>query len=304
MITQHDPCDVEPESIGFCVAGGDNKLGRLATYCIRSVTRLYPDAPKLVFLGRTESAPEILEKEDVKVVRGDFPIKSYPISAKVNAFVEAENRFDTEWICLLDADTLLVNKISCPSYGNVGLVPVFNGRNGWASDSVERWKSLYQDLEVSIPNQTIYSISDGQPIVPYYNAGFILSKVSGFGKKWREALLYVSEEISTDTRFRDQVSLSIIANSQRVSVMSANYNYPVFHSLYPPSSTKVIHYRRPRWLLRLPQYDEVVAETGLSNEFPFHRNDIRMLPMMLKSIYLSACASWPRLLPSAYDSEF
>lgn len=294
MIIDDDPCDNKSESIGFCVAGGEGRLGRLATYCIRSIARLYPDAPKLVFLQEAESPPDILRNEDVSIVRGEFVIDSYPISAKVNALVEAEARFETDWVCLLDADTLLVERLTLPSRGEIGLVPVFIGGHGWGSYPIHKWSSLYSKVGVSLPEKRIHSISDNCSIIPYYNAGVVLSRTHNLGKKWRGGLIKISNQISKKRRFRDQIALSIVANGQTVSVMSKEFNFPAFHSLIPSASTRVVHYRRPRWFLRLPQYDNIVSETGIYEEFPFCRNDPRMIPMVLKSVYYSFRAKYPK----------
>jgi hypothetical protein len=280
-------------SIGFCLAAGGRQLGRLGAYCVRSIRRIYTNSNILVFIGENESIPPILKEVDAQLVQGNFPIPDYPISAKVAALIEAENRFETDWLCLLDADTILTKELHIPEESDTGLVPVFVGAQPWGEAPQKEWQSLYDHFGFEYTQYRVKSLLDNIIMEPYFNAGMVLTQDTQFGSKWKDVMVELAKLDLKSSRYIDQIALSLVATQNRLAVMPDGYNFPVFLRIIAPSDSRVLHYRDPRWFLRLPQYDGLLEELGVVQEYPFSRTDPRIIPFLLKSLWINIRARSP-----------
>ena len=126
-------------------------------------------------------------------------IPDYLISAKVAALASVEIRAETDIICLLDNDTLLVNPVTIP----------------------DKPSELY--LNFNPPAQVTRATVDGKSVWPYYNAGVVISRCESLGMQWLDLVVEMYSKHPAPF-YTDQLALTLLASECDVYELLEEYN--------------------------------------------------------------------------------
>lgn len=246
----------------YAITADTGELGRQAALLCRSLRRHCPRADVVTFvpeaswpaIDRTvRSAIERLST----VVTGEMPIPEFPQSAALAAFVRAAERADTEHVVLLDTDVAVLSPPTVPDDdADLYLKPADLGTLYWGnSRSYPDWRRLYDHFGVPFPDDRVVSTVDRCPMLPYWNAGVVVTRDRSLPSEWlsmtRETL---DREITsrTETFFNDQLALAVLSETRSVSRLTERQNYPLHARVRCPRSTEVLHYDDRANLARLP----------------------------------------------------
>lgn len=266
--------NLDDVDIAFIFASGRGKVGWQSLYLLRSLRRHHPNAPVYVYVPAEEldeMDPDIEDELEDKasLLHGEIPIPEYPISTKIAALEAAETEADADYLLMLDTDVLVLNeinvhrsdigpantvgreKITAGEGADLYLKPVDVGRQFWGRErSRGQWERLYDRYGQAMPEYRVRSTFDGIEMLPYWNAGFVLTGVDGFGTAWRELTEDLHGEIPYD-RHADQVALGLLSTRYETGVLDNRYNYPIHLRLRCRSDLKVLHYHNASNLARV-----------------------------------------------------
>lgn len=253
-------------NLAFVFAAGEGPFDEQGLYLVRSIAHTNPDAPIYAYVPDGEQpAHESELAEHATILRSEPRIPSYGISRKIDALIAAEAAADESYLLLLDTDTLVLDEITVHRSGSdLYLKPVDVGLQYWgrASQSDDRWRTLAADADLPPPEWTHTSTFDGNPIPPYWNAGFVLSGVQGFGSRWMDLVEEIYPEIPYEWH-ADQVALGLLSQAYDVKTLDNRYNYPIHLRLRCPDDVKVLHYHNFHNLNKSGCPDEFIASIGL-----------------------------------------
>lgn len=273
--------------VGFTLVGGSGIIGRRATYLVRSIKSFHSTAPVIVLIPTSEHPPSELVNCDVTIVYEDFPDPDYPISIKIEALKHAEQLLDTEWICLLDTDTILVDRFTAHlgTDAQIRAKPVDMATQYWAQAGIDEWQSLYEQCGISIPDNRVFSTVDKQQIWPYWNSGVVLTRASDLGQRWHDFTIELREEIEAP-HHADQVALAVISGDYDVHPLKEKNNYPAHLRAWTRPPKTIIHYHDEEWLLlSSKEYTQLYDQIGISSEFSSKKRDPKTLKMIARSSY-------------------
>lgn len=261
----------------FAITIGTESISEKARCLVKSLRRLYPDAPILTYVTDAE-LPQIPD-ETVEFFRtntalrtGGFPRDDYPISAKLRAMVLAGELFDFEYLAMLDSDTVLLRPFddfidSSPS-GDVYAKPVdISGK--W--DTEADWEHVVSETGYEMPRRRTVSTVDKRRIIPFYNAGVVITTDPSFPDEWLELTVSVYDSIEEGNPvFADQIALGLLAQRYDLVELSDLENYPLH--LYPTLSPDavLVHYHDYASLTKVRDDDvfDILDEIDLSGKIP------------------------------------
>ena len=244
--------------LAFVFASGSGQVGRQSRYLVRSIRRHHPAAPIYAYVPDDE-LPEMDEAihseldEEATILEGSIPIPEYPISTKIAALAAAEVAADAEYLLMLDTDVLVLDEIDLLGDANADLFlkPVDVGNQYWGRErSQDDWERLYERYELDLPEWRVRSTFDDRKMLPYWNAGFVLSGVEGFGEEW----LSITEDLHGEIRYErhaDQVALGLLSSKYPTETVDNRYNYPVHLRMRCPSDVRVLHYHNAPNLVKV-----------------------------------------------------
>ncbi|WP_152420215.1 hypothetical protein [Halorubrum distributum] len=273
-------------TIGFALAGGEGRIGRRATYLVRSIQQFHPDAPILVTIPTSESPPTSLTEQDIKIARKPFPDPNYPISIKIESLRQAERQLETDWVCLLDTDTILVEPFTAhkKTTAQLRVKPVDMATQFWGQADVDEWKPLYDRYDIETPSYRVKSTVDNQEIWPYWNAGVVLVQAGDLGNRWRDLTLDLRSKKLEASHHADQVALAVLSGDYDVEPLTERYNCPVHLRMWTCPPKSVLHYHNENWLLCSSKYDQIYNKIGIDTEFPHSRSESTMIKLAARSV--------------------
>lgn len=251
--------------VAFAITADSGELEIQADILVRSIRENNPAAPILVFIPKSsvnEMNKSILKRFETMgtVVFGTIPIPDYPISALIQAFVEAEQRFENRYLVALDTDTILLNNIRISDDADVWLRPVDVGAQYWSSKKArDDWIDLFRRFNYDFPDPFIQLTAsvDRRPIPPYWNSGVVVTTDKSLPSRWLEytEILYNEDElpVSTDDFFIDQISLALAVRENEIAQLTERENFPLGGRIRVPQDVAVLHYGDRRNLTRVIQ---------------------------------------------------
>jgi hypothetical protein len=272
-------------SFDIAFTTGPGQLSTQSLFLSRSVREYLDYNEVYVFLSESEkdSIPNaILEelKSHHTVIQGEIPIPDYPISAKLQALVEAEKRGTSEQTLLLDTDILVFNDFSIPTTSEYYAFPtdIATGQFWLSDDSSEIWADLRENFNLPKPETTVRTFVDNIEVRPYYNAGVVASNSPGFGQKWLQWTREVHEKIPHHYTHADEVALALLSQTSEVGHLSSSFNFPAPYFLWYPSRLNILHYFELPYLTRTlnPCLRGKMGEIGVWTDHNNHisRSDI------------------------------
>jgi len=250
---------------------GAGKIGLQSLYLSRSI-RLYGDFDRsFVYIPESE-LPDLDNgivselREHHSLLFGETPIDGYPISAKIQGMVTAQEQGKSEYTILLDSDTIVLNNIEFEDDYDAELivapVNVATDRYWTSSDSEGDWQKFYRQFGIEPPKRTVTTVIDKQRIKPYYNAGVVIAR-NGFAEKWLDWTGEIYHLATRSQRNADQVALGLLSEKVDTCELDKKYNYPV-HFIRYPNSIRILHYFNLNTIVRVtnPEIREKIAQTG------------------------------------------
>lgn len=247
----------------FALTADSGELAWQAERLVRSIRHHVPESNVVVFVPE-RSVPEIdtelMEyfENQATVVRGEIPIPEYPISAMVQAFVEAERVSDTEYLVALDTDTLVLGPPRIYSEGELWARPADVGVQYWTSDAARAdWGKLCDAFDVpkATEGDRLTSTVDRQPIPPYFNSGVVVTTDRTLPARWLDITATLVERddlpVGAEEFFTDQIALALAALERKTSLLDQRTNYPLGGRLRVQSDVEVLHYGDRRNLARI-----------------------------------------------------
>ena len=264
------------DDVTFAITADTGELEVQSAALVRSLEDAVPNAEIVVFIPAAsidEMSDDTLAlfRNAGTIVTGEIPIPEYPISALVQAFVEAERASSTEHLVALDTDTLVLNTPTRPNGGDVWLRPADVGAQYWGSAAArEDWTTLCNHFDVPAFDQaeTLQASVDGRSIPPYWNSGVVITTDRTLPERWLEytKTLFHADDLPVDGDefFLDQLSLALAVRENDVRQLSEQQNYPLGGRLHVPSSVEVLHYGNRRNLARVltPTVRSAIAQYG------------------------------------------
>lgn len=249
------------QDVTFAITTDSGQMEKQAMLLCESIER-YCSSPQIINFIPKSSFNKLTNKtkryfdETTTVVTDDIPIRDYPISAKLQSFVEAAKVADYNHIAMLDTDTVLLSPITVPAtQADLYLKPVDVGAQYWgSSESLSDWKKLYEWFDIPFPTQKVQSTIDKRPVLPYWNAGVVITKDDALPSRlltMTQNLWHVDAIGSEEDFFLDQLALAILSETKKVSQISELQNYPLNAHLTCPNEVQLIHYRELQNLLRI-----------------------------------------------------
>lgn len=260
------------QKLSYVFALGPNELEQKSLFLLRSIRQNTSASQNEIYVFIAEEEKEEISKETIKevrnsatIIRGNIPIKEYPLSAAHKALHEASNKSESEYLLLLDTDTLVLNepKTHLQHESDLFLKPVDTGESYWGqSESNKEWKQLFQDNDLEFPEEEVISTVDKRKVrPPYYNGGAILTRNNAFPKEYLDLNKKVYGTLSTDNYYTDQIVLAILAEKYNVEELDESYNYPQHLRFVPNSSANILHYHE---LYRI--YLPIIISSKLRNK--------------------------------------
>lgn len=261
----------------FAITIGNRTLSEKSKSLVKSIRRLYPDAPILTYVTDTE-LPE-LDRDTVEFFRrhttvrtGGFPRPSYPISAKLKAMTLAADAFEFDYLAFLDSDTVLLDTFDAFLAGapkaDIYAKPVdISGK--W--DTETQWEPIAAETGYELPKRRIVSTVDRRRIIPFYNAGVVITTSKAFPADWLDLTMRVYDTIeSGDPVFADQIALGLLSQRYDLTELTELENYPLH--LYPTLSPDAVlaHYHSYAALTKVRHQDaiDVLTAVGLYDKIP------------------------------------
>jgi hypothetical protein len=265
--------------VAFAITADSGELEIQADILVRSIRENYPTAPILVFIpesSATAMSENVLKqfRSMATVVLGTIPIPEYPISALIQAFVEAEKRFESKYLVALDTDTIILDHICISDNADVWLRPVDVGAQYWGSKkSKDDWIDLFRRFNYHSPDQFMQLTAsvDHRPIPPYWNSGVVVTTDKSLASRWLRytGILYNEDELPvlTDDFFIDQISLALAVQENEVAQLTERENFPLGGRILVPQDVAVLHYGDHRNLIRVIQ-PEIRKKLSQMNSIP------------------------------------
>jgi|GEM_PF-4613773 len=255
--------------LGFVFAAGEGKYAGQGLYLTRSIAKTNPHSEIYAFVPESES-PDHLDKIEshATIIEGTQRVPEYGISTKIDALAAAEEVSDTDYLLLLDTDTLVVDEITVHERASdLFLKPVDVGLQYWGreSESASEWRAIANRLGLPTPEWRYRSTFDDKPIPPYWNAGFVLTANSGFGERWLDAVEAVYPDLSYEWH-ADQVTLGLLSQEYDTTALDERYNYPLHLRLRTSDNLKAIHYHNYGNLQKARPYQEFLREIDMWHE--------------------------------------
>ena len=188
----------------------------------------------------------------------------YPIGNKISALgLLPANTMG----CFLDSDMLslsLWNLVDVLKNNDSAAKPADLGT--WGDQ--DSWQKVYGALEMKLPTRRVRLTVSNQLSLPYFNAGFIATKVpEKLSLEWnKSALLLNNAELNLENKYPwlDQISLPIaLQKSGTWATLSEFFNYPAHVCSLGERQVGVCHYHSPNVILREPRL-RVVFEKALA----------------------------------------
>jgi hypothetical protein len=254
------------DDLAFVFAAGENKYDEQGMYLARSIARTNPDSPLIVYVPDGEHPEHEDELAEIgTIVRGEPTIAEYGISRKIDSLIAAEAAAESDYLLLLDTDTLVLDTITVHQSGkDLYLKPVDVGLQYWGRESESRgdWTEIATEANLPVPEWRHRSTFDSKPIPPYWNAGFVLTANHGFGKRWMQLVQDIYPNIPYEWH-ADQVALGLLSQEYDVEPLENRYNYPIHLRLRPRADAKVIHYHNFHNLKKGSAYRPFLREIGM-----------------------------------------
>jgi hypothetical protein len=261
----------------FAITVGTEPISEKATCLVKSLRRLYPDAPILTYVTEAE-LPQLPDatvdffRANTTLRTGGFPRDDYPISAKLQAMALASDLFDFEYLAMVDADTVLLRPFddfldSSPG-GDVYAKPVdLSGK--W--DTEADWQQVVSKTGFEMPRRRTVSTVDKRRIIPFYNAGVVITTDPAFPAEWLDLTVSVYDSIEEGNPvFSDQIALGLLAQRYDLVELTDLENYPLH--LYPTLSpdTVLVHYHDYASLTKVRDEDvlAILEDIGLAEKIP------------------------------------
>lgn len=247
----------------FALTADSGELAWQAERLVKSIARNCPEANIVVFVPKAaiESlAGPVLElfESNATVVTGTIPLPEYPISAMIQAFVEAERNSETEYIVAIDTDTLVLDPPRISGNADVWARPADVGVQYWTTEeATHEWRKLCEAFNLPFPSKDewLTSTVDRTPIPPYYNSGVVVTTDRTLPENWlklTEQLIQREDlPVGPTEFFTDQISLALALRTRRTETLSSRTNYPLGGRLHVPSDVEIVHYGDRRNLARI-----------------------------------------------------
>lgn len=238
-----------------CVLGG-GEWATKSLALVRSLQRFSPESNIVLFVptGEAGDIPDDIEKvcrSTATVVEGQAPIAGYPIATKIAAFAAATTHSDSDRYVLLDTDTLVLESLETVPATELGVRPAnFASRRRQVAMGDILTPSLYRKHGFDPPNETIESVVDAKPMVPGWNAGVVTTTDPSLPERWLHLTADVLETLE-QSRYADQVALSLLSTELETTVLPTLDNYPGAYRFRFPSAIRVLHYHNFRHILRV-----------------------------------------------------
>lgn len=234
------------EDIIFCLAGGEGDIGKQASWCVESILNVYPDATIYVGTPLQENQSEPLPKV-VRLLDVEFPIEDYPNSIKGEIIRRVEKNHKNRTICLLDTDTLVLQKLDLPPQGEIMLKPEHVMLSRAGLDDQTRFDSVFGLFDLEAPEVKIKSTVDNCMIRPFYQAGVIITRGIEIGERYTRYMRDIWGRHPGEYH-TDQLALSVIAEQHEVSELREKQHFPLVFRTYCPRDTELVHYRGEKHL--------------------------------------------------------
>lgn len=241
-------------NVTFAITADKGELSKEAFWLVKSIRFNHPSA-NIVTLIPSKSIESIDDKylslfyEKTTVIEEKTSFTNYPILNKLKALKYASERYSSNYYVLLDTDTIVVNPLYITEGYDLYVKPVHYGGVFWGSKlSHPIWKSIYNSYEKRFPTEKIKSTIDNKTILPYYNAGVVITNSESMINKWfciTKKLYENADNIGIPDNskfFCDQVALPVASADMDVKLLSEIYNFPLLSRPYCPDNVKVIHY--------------------------------------------------------------
>lgn len=246
------------DDLAFVFASGSGQVGSQSRHLLRSIRRHHAEAPVYVYVPTEElddMDPAVREElaADATILEGSIPVPEYSISTKIAALEAAERVADASYLLMLDTDVLVLDEIEVhrSEDADLFLKPVDVGNQFWGRErSHERWRDLYERYDQQFTERRVASTFDNRAMLPYWNAGFVLTRVDGFGTEWLEVTEALHGEIPYD-RHADQVALGLLSERYTTETVDNRYNYPIHLRLRCPPDVRVLHYHNASNLVKV-----------------------------------------------------
>lgn len=247
----------------FAITADSGELAWQAERLVNSLVRNCATSDIVVFIP--ESAMDDLSERVYRlfesratIVTGKIPLPEYPISAMIQAFVEAERVSETKYLVALDTDTLVLNTPTISGDADVWARPADVGVQYWTTENArDDWRQLCDAFDLSHPseNERLVSTVDRVLIPPYYNSGVVVTTDRTLPKDWlkltEELLDRKDLPINSSEFFTDQISLALALRNRRTETLCPSANYPLGGRIRVPSDVEIIHYGDQRNLARI-----------------------------------------------------
>jgi hypothetical protein len=261
----------------FAITIGNRELSEMSDCLVKSIRRSYPEAPILAYVTDTE-LPE-LDRDTIEFFRrhttvrtGGFPRPEYPISAKLEAMTLAADAFEFDYLAFLDSDTVLLDTFDAFLAGSpksdIYAKPVdISGK--W--DTETQWEPIAAETGYELPKRRIVSTVDRRRIIPFYNAGVVITTSQAFPSDWLDLTMRVYDAIENgNSVFADQIALGLLSQRYDLTELTELENYPLH--LYPTLSRDAIlaHYHSYAALTKVHDQEaiDILIETGLYEKIP------------------------------------
>ena len=281
-------------SLAYTFTIGSGELSNQGLYLLRSIKENTGATKEEIFVFITKKEKSDIEehvldeiRQKATLIEGNMPKEGYPHSAAVGALKKASEVSNSEYILLLDTDTLVLDEINIQQgkSADILVTPGTLSRKYWASKekSDEKFRKLFDEYGFEYPEgETVYSSYGDEEINPYFNAGFVLTKNNDFPERWLSLTKKIHSHLNKNKHFADQISLSLLASDYQKSILDPQFNF--FQTLYPYpyEGTKVVHYVETETLYRgiylskrigSGWFAKKVGETGLLEDY----RDMNML---------------------------
>lgn len=260
-------------------ATGPGELATQSIFLSRSIRKHLNPSETFVFLAESEkdSVPVSVIKElksNHTLIKGEIPIPEYPISAKLQALIEAEAQGVSEQTLLLDTDTLVLDNFTLPTTPDFCAFPtdIATGQFWLSDDANDIWAKLRDHFELPKPESTVRTYVDDIEIRPYYNAGVVASSSPQFGQQWLQWTRQVHEQIPHHHVHADEIALALLSQTKDVEHLTSDFNFPAPYFVWYPSSLNILHYFELPYLTRTlnPRLRHKLTEIGVWSDHNGH----------------------------------
>lgn len=282
----------------YALSIGKGKLAEQAEYLVHSIKTYAPSSDIFSFITNDEYSSLTDYQRNYFEMSTELavlqsPIPEYPIAVKIAGLKEALDYTETEYVALLDTDTLLIRPIDADlsTTAEFFAKPVDVNQQYWTSkDSQEEWKRLYLRENKDYPGTQMKTTVDHVPIPPYWNAGSVITNQKNLVNEWLDLTSKLHPEIH-DPFYADQVALAIVTAEYETVALSEQYNFPLPHRRWCPAGTNLLHYHEFRYLARIlnPRVKGRVRQTGVqhASSYPKRQEFLQELGIRLYKLITS-----------------